>query len=91
MAEPNESGSEVLFRAARTNVKVIVVKTDTMRYDHGHKYLMTGSLTFNLLKCIIAANTYDLPGREQWNTLNKARQDDLWIKAFLRTVCGFSI
>ena len=40
MAEPNESGSEVLFRAARTNVKVIVVKTNTMRYDCCHIHAM---------------------------------------------------
>ena len=31
----------------RSAEKVIVVKTDTMRYDHGHKYLLTASHSFN--------------------------------------------
>ena len=39
--------------------KVIVVKTDTMRYDRGHKYLLTGSHSFNS-----NAKSYDLPGLE---------------------------
>ena len=41
--------------------KVIVVKTDTMRYDRGHKYLLTGSHSFKI-KCVIAVNSNDLPG-----------------------------
>ena len=60
-------GSQWMAHAAvdfyRSAEKVIVVKTDTMRYDRGHKYLLTGSHSFKI-KCVIAVNSNDLPGLE---------------------------